>query len=428
MRACVPTLLRTAAIFVALLLLSTTNLSAATDAPGSFTSSQEIECARMLNYTGSGISDADRRILINPETCAAYRFLLERNGGGTRGVAGCYRSQADRIIKLNPQFAVGLYRALTEIERLYGGKNIIQSGYRCTPGNHSKGCAVDIIWRSCQVNPRPTPRGVSPWYCSSDLFDNPEQRWIDANGKQAPYNIHLRLRYAPEGHHVEPVNTQGCVTGAVVSSAAPSSGLSNMFRNALYGPQQPLLAQPVLPPQQALPSQPNLPQQPVLPSSQVSQYFSPNQSSASGSGTIPGKTSVDYYADLNPPSSQPSIADQLLMLAYGTTSYSQPVTHATTIPLFLGKEDTVSIQIVPTSTANVQQGVSDIFSYQVPQTFTSGGTGNSVPATFVQPSYTLRFVAVLGQLKDALARLLDILRPFGIRQSLQEETDGGHAE
>src|SRR3989344_4660396 len=100
----------------------------------------------------------------NEEVCAAYKFLLERNGTGTRGVIpGCYRNgdQRDRILKLNPGFAVGLYKALSEIEKLYGGRNIIQSGYRCdgTGGNHPRGCAADIIWASCRTNPKP-----SLWY------------------------------------------------------------------------------------------------------------------------------------------------------------------------------------------------------------------------------------------------------------------------
>jgi hypothetical protein len=70
-------------------------------------------CNDLLQLASSMGRAADS-VFINQEVCDAYRFLLERNGTGTRGTQ-CYRSQTDRILKLNPQFAVGLAKALAEI-------------------------------------------------------------------------------------------------------------------------------------------------------------------------------------------------------------------------------------------------------------------------------------------------------------------------
>ncbi len=386
-----------------------------------FKSADEKACAGMLGLTGTSINDATRTTLINPETCAAYRFLLERNGTGTRGTQ-CYKSQSDRILKLNPGFAVGLYKSLAEIEKLTGRKNIVQSGFRCdgTNGHHTKGCAVDIIWGSCQGK-------GDAWRCSSDRFDAPEQKWIDANGRSAPYNIHLRLRFAPEGHHVEPVNTQGCVTGVVSGSAAPpSSAFTSAIREALGLNQSP---------QQPPPPPPPMQQQPLQQGQQPTQYFpqqttgTPSSSGSSGQSPVTAlsPTSQAYLGVTDTGDKyQPSISEQLLQMAYGTTSQTPPQNTGTTVPLYLSPTDVGTVQVQnPNSvstTSPVAQNV-PIGTLQPSQTFTSQDLSYapSVPQTYTPPPTGM--FAIFETLKTILLRMLEILRPMGIRDALQGDVE-----
>lgn len=362
------------------------------------------ECARL---TTQGVACIIGKTLYDPtdrslgdEVAVATKFLIEHMGNGSRG-SQCYTSQTDRITKLNPQFKVGLYKAISEMERLYGGKNIIQSGFRCdgSNGNHPKGCAVDIIWASCRTNPKPSlwpprPAGtIGPWECSSDRFDAPEQKWIDANGKNAPYNIHLRLRYYPEGHHVEPVNTQGCVTGATVGSGSPSGSPTTNFANAIrqaLGMQQQPIQQPPLPPQP-------LPQtQPIIRS-----FDQP----------VPIVTATTEPDTTPTKDTGPSIADRLEDLVKdikGATSTQS----ATSVPLIINGKDVTTIQSTP-SAAEVAttSGVGGAVSQN---TFVSGDL-NAQGA----PIYSVAHASVvrerLAQLKAVLLAMLEYLKPFRTR-------------
>jgi len=346
-------------------------------------------------------------VFINKEVCEAYSFLLERNGTGTRGTE-CYKSQTDRILKLNPEFAVGLYRALTEIEKLYGGKNIIQSGFRCTPDPHSKGCAADIIWTSCQ---RDTMGFPDPWRCSSDDYDKrtdtwmtPEQKWIDENGKNAPYKIHLRLRKAPEGHHVEPVDTQGCTTGPTVESGGsgttPLSGLSDAVRRAFGMPTQ--QAQPAV-------SQPAIPSQPAYSSqSPLSSYQEPHITSGNTSGV-----SSQISSGSGGTTNGTSIADTLERLAFGIKATTSIGT-ATSVPLVVSGSDAAGI------TSSQDQGgqqtiASTIGSIPSQQTFISGDLSWQSESSFSAP--LSGWEAILVTLKAALLRILQYLQPFGSRST-----------
>lgn len=334
---------------------------------------------------------------VGDEVAVATKFLIEHMGNGTRGTQ-CYQSQTDRITKLNPAFKVGLYKALTEIERLYGGKNIIQSGYRCdgSNGNHPRGCAVDIIWASCKA------KGGDGWRCSSDRFDAPEQKWIDANGKNPPYNIHIRLRFAPEGHHVEPVNTQGCRTGAVVgsdnSTASPSSNFTNAIRQALGMQQQPP-AQP----------QPILPPQPLPMMQQVTSAFNePVQEikpSVSDSLVTGGETTAS------------TTADKLEDLAFGKKPSSPAMTTtATSVPVYLDGSDVGGVaskgkQEPVTATAGIGGSVTQT-------TFTDTGLGWQTGA-----QSTSGFRQILANISAALQRILQMIQPFGGVHLHEEEYD-----
>jgi hypothetical protein len=354
-------------------------------------------CNDLLQLASSMGRAADS-VFINQEVCDAYRFLLERNGTGTRGTQ-CYRSQTDRILKLNPQFAVGLAKALAEIEKLYGGRNIVQSGYRCdgTNGNHTRGCAADIIWRSCQKNTR---GHANPWRCSSDTFDSPEQKWIDANGRNAPYNIQLRLRFAPEGHHVEPTNTQGCITGPMVSGsgAAPSAGFTESLRQWL-APQQQV---------QATPSQPAISSQPVS--------ISQNPLGAFDIEPQPAEpTAVSSQINPTAHSSSSTAADRLEELAFGPKPATS--TTATSVPLVVSGSNAamlVGTQQASTTAVTSSQGV--ISPSQT--TFVSGDlswqdpTISSAPVSGVQ--------AILITIRAALNRMLQYLVPFNTETHTDE--------
>ncbi len=352
------------------------------------------------------------------EACEAYKFLLERNGSGKKGVTpGCYRSQKDRVIKLNPGFAVSLYRALSEIEKQYGGKNIIQSGYRCDPtGNHPRGCAADIIWTSCSRQyPNDTEKA---WRCSSDHYDartntwsQPEQKWIDANGKSERYKIHLRIRGAPEGHHVEPVNTQGCVTGATYTpgptSPAPTSGVADYFRQS-FG------MQPTLAPQPTLPPQPYTQQQPLLNS--FSQTAQPQIQPSGVSGQITTTNTNTNQNTNTSSSSATSVADQLLQLAFGTSSAPGSGTNATSVPIVITSANSGSIASTQqTGVTNPQLQNTGSLQPVGQQTFVSNDLRTQQP--IAAQTYNSRLQETLGTLKTALTMLLKYLTPFGARVS-----------
>jgi len=199
---------------------------------------------------------------------------------------------------------------------------------------------------------------------------------------------------------------------------SPSSALSNMFRQALGMPQQPQQPPPPAP-QQALPQQ----QQPT-------QFF-PSTGQTSGSSGA-GTTGSSPVSALSPESQQylgvtqtnqpqTSIADQLVQMAYGTTSTAtQPQNTGTTVPLILTANDTGTIQTAPTSAKDVvvtQQN--SIGSLQPAQTFTSSDLAYAPQAPAVTRPQPTGVFAVLETMKSVLLRMLEILRPMGIRDAIQ---------
>lgn len=204
---------------------------------------------------------------------------------------------------------------------------------------------------------------------------------------------------------------------------SPSSSLANMFRQALGLNQQP--QQPPPPPIQPQ----TVPQQ-----QQPTQYFPP-QGSNLGTATGSGAKEQSPVSALSPDSqkylgingsSQPptSIADQLLELAYGTSSPSQPQNTGTTVPLILNPNDSGSLRAQPTTTAYIDPVSNNIpvGSLQPSQTFTSSDLAFAPELqhnTFgAEPTGVY---AVLEAVKQTLLRALQILRPMGIRAALQGE-------
>lgn len=343
----------------------------------------------------SGMGRNVDAVFINKEVCDAYRFLLERNGTGDRGTQ-CYKSQTDRILKLNPQFAVGLAKALAEIEKLYGGKNIVQSGFRCdgSNGNHPRGCAADIIWRSCQENTR---GHADSWRCSSDSFDSPEQKWIDANGGNAPYNIQLRLRFAPEGHHVEPTNIRGCITGPQVGSggAAPSAGFTESLRQWM-APQQQM---------RVTTSQPTVSSQPVSISQNPLGAFDNTPQPVEPSGVS---------SQINPTvtTSSSTAADRLEELAFGPKPTTTTAS-ATSVPLVVSGSN--AAMLVGTHQASTTPVSSQGMISPSQTTFVSGDL--SWQDQTISSNPVSGYQAILITIRAALNRMLQYLVPFDANQT-----------
>ena len=350
--------------------------------------------------SGTYMQDIDKRLLGNKEVCEAYQFLLQRNGSGSRG-AQCFKTQADRILKLNPQFAVSLYKSLTEMEKQFGGKNIIQSGYRCdgTNGNHPRGCAVDIIYASCLRQHGGDT--LKAWRCSSDHIDKatntwsqPEQKWIDANGKN--YGIQLRLRFAPEGHHVEPTSINGCLTSAPVTSGPTGSPTSNFTDSVrqIFGMQ---------------PAQPAYPTQPAIASQPLSTAQSP-LSSFSGSIATPLVSDSLVTTETTATTSN-SIADRLNELVNGPATTTQS---ATSVPLVINSNDVGGV--VSTQPTQQTSGTASIGGGITQSTFSA-----SQPTQVSPQTDSARYQSILTSLRTALETMLNYLRPFR-RGTAHDET------
>jgi hypothetical protein len=214
-------------------------------------------------------------------------------------------------------------------------------------------------------------------------------------------------------------------TSAGIDGRSPSSGLTNSLRQALglnQQPQQPPPPPPIPQQQQAIPQQ----QQPT-------QYFPTQGTGSSGSGGTTGQSPVSalsptsqQYLGVTGGGTQPtSIADQLLQIAYGTST-NQPQNTGTTVPLFLNPNDTGTLQAQPPA---APQPVKDQAQNDVPigslrpaQTFTSSDLAYSPSAqqNTLAPKPTGMY-AVLEAMKQTLLRALEILRPMGIRAALTGE-------
>jgi hypothetical protein len=223
-------------------------------------------------------------------------------------------------------------------------------------------------------------------------------------------------------------------------SQAPM-GLGDYFRNALYGPPPP---QQLPPPQQVPPVQQMPPVQQPLPSSQspLTQLPPPPSPTPTPPGvpttptvpTTPGSTtastSLDTWETYEPFEKlyDPDlISDYLLNLAYGPKEDEKEKSEKT-IPLVIDSKDSGTLQGKEPGTVAIIQPIQDTqtLTYQQPETFVSNTANQPPPSGFAQPTQT-GFLAILDQLRAALVALLDILRPFGLRNAMQVNTHG-HGE
>lgn len=271
------------------------------------------------------------------------------------------------------------------------------------------------------------------------------------NKAASQFQLASRVRGYPNPNHYQCLEHAGgggrnsgcpgpCNGGIVISpdmnalantgNYSPSSNLSNIFRQALGLNQQPQQQQPP----------PPIQQQPLPQAQQPSQYF-PTSQTPTNTGTPTTGTqspvnalspeSQKYLGITGPSGYTPSIADQLLELAYGTTSQTPPQNIGTTVPVYLNPNDvgTVGVQnptLVSTSSQTTQGP--PIGTLQPSQTFTSSDLNFAPPLQLTYaPPQTGVFV-VLDTIKSILLRILEVLRPMGIRDALREDVHSDHIE
>lgn len=174
-----------------------------------------------------------------------------------------------------------------------------------------------------------------------------------------------------------------------------SSGLHNLFGT-----------QPPLPPQPMLPQQPFAQQQPIFNAFQPQQ---PQLPPLQPIVLIPGTTSTTT-------GSTSSIADQLLQLAFGTSSAPSSGSIGTSAPIIItgASAGTIASTQQPSSGSTHQSTSSG----RLPvgqQTFVSSNLGAPTPT----PTYNSRLFQILSTLKTALTMLLDYLRPFNAGYQLR---------
>lgn len=256
----------------------------------------------------------------------------------------------------------------------------------------------------------------------------PKFQLVRINIPKDPYHFqcaeHPHPGRSPQGERgagcSTPCNGGIAITG-VGPGNPPSSPFTNALRDALGLDKQPTPQQAAPTPQQALPQQ----QQPTqyFPSSGTGQQ-TPTSGTSGQSPVSALSPASQQYLGVTQSDTQPqvSIADQLLQMAYGTTSTQQPQNTGTTVPVHLTSNDIGTVQSNPTPVMQVGTQPTQkvpVGSLQPGQTFTSPDLGYapSVPQTYpTEPTGVFR---VLETMKSVLLRMLEILRPMGIRNALE---------
>lgn len=146
----------------------------------------------------SMVRDADR-VLMTPETCAAYEELIRRYNPGNCSQKGLVNPRVEGITRLNPSFVVALAKTLKEMPGNVGiisafrtpeAQNCVGNG--ATMSNHKVGCAVDLNWDQNS--------------CGSAAC-----QWMLQNGSSK--GVHIRMQHAPEWNHIEPKDLAACRAG-----------------------------------------------------------------------------------------------------------------------------------------------------------------------------------------------------------------------
>lgn len=373
---------------------------------------QELQ---LLGLKGEKTTDKELSQLRGGCGESPYAFLLTKYKPGAQsskeGQAGITKLNSDfacrlsKFIKKYPSVCIiSAYRSVAtqtvlwnQALQKYGSASAARK-WVAPPGSsmHNKGLAADL----CNV-----PGG--------------------ARGDAASFGLTFRMGHEP--WHIEP---NGSVSGTqpdggAPANTSPTSGLGDSLRQAMGLDQPQPQAQPAIPPQPAQAVQ------------QPTQYFQPQQAAPQQAGQpgltgtptsgSPGNTVTPIGSSVPISSSplstdegvqfedtKPSIGDQLMALAYGTSSLMSSTEIATSVPIFVSEKDSAGLKSSGksgTTTSSTSSSLGEKDTLHPTQTFVSGDLsyrgGNGVAQN-----------DILVFLRDMRARLLaalEILRPFSLR-------------
>lgn len=367
-------------------------------------------CNKLFNLPENTMVRAADKALMNPEVCEAYAFLITRYNPGPRSSVGLSNPKVEGITRLNPNFAVQLAKMMKALPGNIG----INSAYRTPAGqgsknpqsNHIYGCAIDIGWSQND--------------CGSQAC-----QWFQKNG--AGYGLQIRMPYAPEWNHIEPIGKDACRAGGPGAGSGNGNSDGNggapfdeQIRKAL-GQQPPPQPPPPPPPPPQTPSQSPSPQQPTLPS----QPTLPAQPSVSSDA--PGTTPISNLINTNPTAATGSIRVATNSPAIQATStfdmidqYVNPVSDSidigTIVPIDLNANiRDIALGLSPTSSTQNPRAASGTAVGQGPlqqQTFTSSDLANG-NIWQNAPGQNTFLTKLLETMKNVLLYALNYLKPFG---------------
>ena len=200
-------------------------------------------------------------------------------------------------------------------------------------------------------------------------------------------------------------NTQGYNYPPSPPSGGAPLGFGNQFRSA-FG------MQPTLPPQPTLPTQPYTQQQPLLNAFNQTPQSQVQPSGVSGQITTTNTNTNTNQNTNTSSSSATSVADQLLQLAFGTSSAPGSGTNATSVPIVITGANSGSIASTQqTGMTNPELQNTGSLQPVGQQTFVSNDLRTQQP--IATQTYNSRLQETLGTLRTALTLLLQYLKPFG---------------
>lgn len=366
------------------------------------TPTTSANCSNLLKLAPTTMARPADKVFINAEVCDAYNFLIDRYDPGPRSSAGLSNPKVEGIIYLNPDFAVRLAKMLKAAPYMR-----INSAYRTPEGqgsknpgsNHIYGCAVDLGY-------------------SQDSCGSAQCQWVLQNAGNAEFKIQIRMKYAPEWNHIEPIDKDACRAGRAgnpnIPSPAPSGPLSTALRDIFSPPPasvpSPTAAQPLS--QTQSPIQAFQPQSVTgaVPVTPVEIAETPNAGTNGVSSIIGGTTGNT--------SSATSAANRLEELAFSTPQSQSKM--ATSVPLVITGSPAVVIasnqqpapntsptSLTPSIRPTPQTFVSDDLSWQNTDIAFSSGPVTGWDAIFIT-------------IRATLNRMLALLQPFGVRSVVVE--------
>lgn len=315
------------------------------------------------------------------------------------------------------------------MEAVPGGVPIITDGYR-SPQAQARLPSGSTKAGPCQ--------SYHQYGLAADFNSRANLPWMRANSRS--YGINTIGAWDP-GHFQDSRGRFGqcgaCSGGPGGDLAsAPGGGgggipspasLGQSIRQALGLNQQPQPpSPPQAPPQQLTPQQQPLdffqPTQPVTPLPRIPGLI-PTTTSTTTKQKSQRETVIDDYETKRKVDT--SIADRLLELAYGTSSIGHAVETATSVPIIVDRTDTTKLKSGKINATTTSAYATSTKAIHPTQTFISPDL--SYPAARVSESRE-DILAFLADMRARLLRALAILRPFGLRASLEGRSGEYYAE